>query len=236
MGIFPGIVALIGIGITFRLWSHNVTMRREAFVRQAELPVGLFANVREKYPELSQKDCELVAHGLRQFFLAHLKSGRKFVAMPSQAVDELWHEFILHTKSYELFCKKAFGQFLHHTPAVVLTSDRKKNTGLRRCWWFVCKEENINPNLPTRLPLLFALDAKLNIANGFRYLPDCNGVRRTHTAGDSGASYCGAEFSSHSYDGGTDGFGDGGGSDGSSSDSGGGGGDGCGGGGCGGGD
>jgi hypothetical protein len=233
MDMFTAAAALIAMGIVLKLWSHNRTLRREAFVRQAELPKGLFSKVKDKYPHLSQKDCELVAHGLRQFFLAHLKSGRKFVAMPSQAVDELWHEFILHTRSYELFCKKAFGQFLHHTPAVVLTSNKQKNTGLRRCWWFVCKEENINPKTPARLPLLFALDAKLNIADGFRYLPDCNGVRRDISGGGTGAVYCGAEFSSHAYDGGTDGFADGGGGDAMGSDSGGGG-SGCGGGGCGG--
>jgi hypothetical protein len=227
-------VAAIGTGVAFKLWTRHAAMQREAFIRNAELPKGLFAKVKEKYPHLTQKDCELVAHGLRQFFLAHLKSGRKFVAMPSQAVDELWHEFILHTKSYDLFCKRAFGQFLHHTPAVVLTSNRQKNTGLRRCWWFACKEENINPRSAARLPLLFALDGKLNIANGFRYVPDCKGVRRDSAGGDSGAAYCGAEFSSHSYDGGTDGFADGSGSDGGGSDSGGGS-DGCGGGGCGGG-
>ena len=234
MGLLPLAVAALGTGVAFKLWARHAAAQREAFIRSAELPKGLFVKVREKYPHLSQKDCELVARGLRQFFLAHLKSGRKFVAMPSQAVDELWHEFILHTKSYDRFCRKAFGQFLHHTPAVVLTSNRQKNTGLRRCWWFACKEENINPKSAARLPLLFALDGKLNIADGFRYVPDCKGVRRQDAAGGSSVNaYCGAEFSSTAYDGGTEGFTDGGGGDGGSSASGGG--DGCGGGGCGGG-
>jgi hypothetical protein len=234
MNLFSLAAVAVASGVAFKLWSRHAAMRREAFIRSAELPRGLFAKVKEKYPHLSQKDCELVAHGLRQFFLAHLKSGRKFVAMPSQAVDALWHEFILHTKSYELYCRKAFGRFLHHTPAVVLTSNRQKNTGLRRCWWFACKEENINPKSAARLPLLFALDGKLNIADGFRYVPDCQGVRRQDAAGaSSGAAYCGADFSSPAYDGGTDGFADGGSSEGSSSGSGGN--DGCGGGGCGGG-
>jgi len=39
--------------------------------------------------------------GLRQFFLAHLKSGRRYVSMPSQVADGLWHEFILFTKNYD---------------------------------------------------------------------------------------------------------------------------------------
>ncbi|MBF0256946.1 MAG: hypothetical protein HQL47_10930, partial [Gammaproteobacteria bacterium] len=97
------------------------------------------------------------------------KSGRRFVSMPSQVVDDLWHEFILYTKHYATFCNRGFGRFMHHTPAVALSSSKDVNVGLRRCWWYVCLEENIDPHRPTRLPLLFALDAKLAIANGFHY-------------------------------------------------------------------
>ncbi|MGM9425281.1 glycine-rich domain-containing protein [Hydrogenophaga sp. MI9] len=224
-----------------------VALRREAFIRHAEFPRGLFERLQQRHPGLSTKDCQLVAHGLRQFFLAHLKSGRRFVSMPSQVVDDLWHEFILYTKNYELFCRQAFGRFLHHTPAVVLGRAQQGNAGLRRCWWFACKEENINPRNATRLPLLFALDSKLGIAGGFRYVADCQSVRRTDDPASNSvvfAPYCGGDFSDPSFDGSLDGFGDTGGSahsspDSSSSEASGdssGGSDGCGGGGCGGGD
>lgn len=211
-------------------------LRREAFIRNAELPHGLYEALRKRRPELSLKDCQLVGNGLRQFFLAHLKSGRRYVSMPSQVVDDLWHEFILYTKHYDAFCTKAFGRFLHHTPAAVLSStDRKVNAGLRRCWWYACLEEHLNPRQATRLPLLFALDAKLGIAGGFAYVLDCGGVRRD--GADGGTVYCGAEFGSSSVDGSTDGFGpDGGGADGGADGGGSDGGSGCGGGGCGGGD
>lgn len=90
--------------------------------------------------------------------------------------------------------------------------------------------ENINPRQPTRLPLLFALDTKLNIANGFRYTPNCDALRRDST-GSSGTVHCGGDFSDSSYDGSTDGFGDSPSGDGSSGEDGGGdGGSGCGGG------
>ena len=221
------VFAAAGIALSLVLWQRSTALRREAHIRRAPLPPGLFDKLRARHPQLSQKDCQLVAQGLRQFFLAHLKSGRKFVSMPSQVVDDLWHEFILYTQHYDAYCKSAFGRFLHHSPAVVLGSDRQRNAGLRRCWWFCCREENIDPRAPTRLPLLFALDAKLGIAGGFRYLADCEGVRRDTNAGDGGAAHCGGDFSRGDGNGGTDGFGDG------AAD---GGGDGCGGGGCGGGD
>ena len=113
----------------------------------------------EHHPSLARKDAALVSRGLRQFFIAYLMGGRRFVSMPSCVADDLWHEFILYTRDYQRFCRKALGGFLHHAPAVVLSRDRKSNEGLRRVWWYCCKYENIDARNPTRLPLLFALDA-----------------------------------------------------------------------------
>lgn len=202
--------------------------RRAEFIRHYSFPKGLIDKLQQRRPGISAKDGQLVARALRQFFLAHLASGRQFVSMPSQATDDLWHEFILYTRHYEQFCQRAFGRFMHHTPAVVLGPQRRDNTGLRRTWWHCCKDENINPSRPTRLPLLFAIDTKLGIADGFRYVPDCAALR----AGGDGSVHCGGEFGSSSFDGSTDGFGDGGGSSSAAGDGGGdGGGGGCGGGG-----
>jgi hypothetical protein len=212
--------------LLIELWRRQIRLRREAYIRTSALPQGLFDQLRKRHPDLTLKDCQLVAHGLRQFFLAHLNSGRKYVSMPSQIADDLWHELILYTKNYQAFCQKAFGRFLHHMPAIALGSNRLSNAGLRRCWWYACREENINPRAPTRLPLLFALDAKLNVPGGFRYAPDCDFLRRQAGA-NQGTIYCGGDFSSSSFDGSTDGFGD-------SGSDGGGNGSGCGGGGCGG--
>jgi len=149
-------------------------------------------------------------------------------------VDTAWHEFILHTKAYEQWCQAAFGRMLHHTPAEVLGSDPKRNDGLRRSWFWACKEESINPRKPTRLPLLFALDGKFNIAGGFSYVPDCTAIDQQ----SGSTAHCGSDFSTGSDSGGASGDGDGlGESDASSSSSGSDGGSdgGCGG-GCGGGD
>ena len=55
----------------------------------------------------------------------------------------------------------------------MLLENRTGNAGLLRTWGLTCHEENIDPRRPTRLPLLFALDAKFNIAGGLRYVPDC---------------------------------------------------------------
>lgn len=232
--LFVTVVCLFLAGLCIALWRRQLVLRRESYIRSFVLPTGLFEKLRQHYPQLSAKECQLVSHGLRQFFLAHLKSGRKYVSMPSQAADELWHEFILYTKNYQLFCQKAFGRFLHHTPAVVLSNSQASNAGMRRCWRYACLEENINPVRPTRLPLLFALDGKLNILNGFHYVADCEASRKQRSDGTQGAVvYCGGDFSSAGFDGGTDGLDASGSGDGDGAGAGAG--DGCGGGGCGGG-
>ena len=148
--------------------------KRERYIREFVLPHGLFKKLQEKRPEVDPRHHALVARALRQFFLCHLKSGRKFVSMPSRVVDDLWHEFILYTRNYQQFCNKAFGGYMHHTPAVKLGRGQTDDIGLKRTWRYACLEENINPRASSRLPLLFAIDAKLGIAEGFRYLPDCS--------------------------------------------------------------
>jgi len=128
-----------------------------------------------------REDTALASRGLKQFFMAHLVSGNKFVSMPSQIVDDLWHEFILYTREYQQFCAEAFGRFMHHTPVVAMgpAAARRIADGLRRAWWFACKDENIDPKQATHLALLFALDGELQIPNGFRYDLDCDALRKT---------------------------------------------------------
>jgi len=183
--------------------------RREQYIRSFMFPRGVFDKLMAARPGLAPKDLQLVARGMRQFFLTFLKSGGQRVAMPSQVVDDLWHEFILFTRDYQVFCQAAFGKFLHHTPAVKMGNAKSDNEGLRRVWWFSCLEENINPRRATRLPLLFAIDHKLGIENGFVYDLDC---RRT-PASAAGAvaivatTQCASDFGDRSIDGTLAGFG-----------------------------
>lgn len=174
-------------------------------------PPGLVAKLRRHYPNLSPEQIDRIGLGLKQFFRAYHRGAYRNVAMPSQAVDVLWHEFILYTKAYDDFCRKAFGRFLHHTPAAALRpADKNTNEGLRRVWWQACKEERIDPKAPSALPLLFALDAELEIPNGYRYVPNCGAVRTVSVeVGYGHHTQCGSHFASTSFDGGTDGLGDG---------------------------
>lgn len=193
---------LIAVGcaiFAYRIWRRWQAAARAAFVRRYTLPKGIFDKLRARHPGLTTKDCQLVAHALRQFFLAYIQGGFRPVAMPSQVADDLWHEFILHTRSYEQFCARAFGRFLHHTPAAQLGSVTAQDEGLRRCWRLACQEDGIHPQRPTRVPLLFAIDGKLAIPGGFLYAPDCNRLGRVGK--DGRPVHCGSDLAGGSTDG-----------------------------------
>lgn len=166
-----GIVAVSFVGFAVVKWGFVPyrRLRRAEFIRTYKFPRGLLPKLEEKYPGFTRKESALASRGLRQFFVAYLMSGKEFMAMPSVAADALWHEFILYTREYKDFCRRAFGEFLHHSPAVVLSGTEKMNDGLAQVWWYTCKYENIDPVNPTRLPLLFALDEKLNLPGGSVY-------------------------------------------------------------------
>lgn len=41
---------------------------------------------------------------------------KKDGSSPTELVDEAWHNFILHTKTYQQFCMERYGRFVHHIP------------------------------------------------------------------------------------------------------------------------
>lgn len=171
MYVAGAIILALGMA-TWWFYLEALAARREKAIRAHVFFSAMFDKLREKHPHLTPKDCQLVARALREFFLAHLKSKRGFVGMPSRVVDDLWHEFILHTREYQRFCDSAFGKYFHHVPAGAMGKNKYSDEALRLTWRYACREENINPRKPTRLPLLFAIDEKLKITGGFTYTLD----------------------------------------------------------------
>jgi hypothetical protein len=166
-------VLLVGVGFMHAFGTRQGGSKAAIdAVANLPFPAFLAGKLRERHPHLDDAQLRLVERGLRQFFMAHLHAGGDYVAMPSKAVDALWHEFILDTRAYEAFCRQAFGKVLHHTPAEVPPPGEQRSTGLRLAWYWSCKEEGIDPGKPDRLPLLFAIDAMLGIPGGERYVLD----------------------------------------------------------------
>ena len=224
---WPSVVISAVLILVLAVYHRRARTNALALVRDYAFPAFLKQKLLRAHPQLSDSAAREVERGLRQFFDASARAQGRFVAMPSRVVDTLWHEFILHTRGYEAFCRQAFGRMLHHTPAEALpaasnTRATTQREGLRRAWYWACRSEGIDPRKPSRLPLLFSLDATLGIAGGYVYALDCGllGPDRgtTHCAGDlssgcggsSGDSGCAGDAGSGGSSSG-DGGGDGGG-------------------------
>jgi len=205
------------------LWRRWGRQRQAAYIERYPYQRFLDKRLAARRPELSPEQRTEVLAGLHDYFQLCRRARRRMVAMPSQAVDDAWHEFILFTRQYDKFCRHAFGRFLHHTPAEAMSSPTQASDGIRRAWRLACAQEKIDPKKPERLPRLFALDASLGIAGGFIYQLDCMAARN----GATGDAYCASHIGCSSGCSGDSGSGDSGSSDGD-------GGSGCGG-GCGGG-
>ena len=170
--------------VLWLIWRQWAGRRRAAFIDGYRFGETLDQRLAARRPELTREQRNEVFAGLRDYFHLCRSAGRLMVAMPSQAVDDAWHEFILFTRHYDRFCRSAFGRFLHHTPAEAMPSPTAASEGIKRAWRLACARERIDPKKPERLPRLFALDAALLIAGCFVYQLDCL------AAGGAGSGYC----------------------------------------------
>ncbi|HRD93505.1 hypothetical protein [Accumulibacter sp.] len=217
-------LALLGLAVATLAWWRSLRGRqRQQFIDTYPYGRLLDQRLAARRPELSAAQRALVFDGLREYFQLCREAKKRLVAMPSQVVDDAWHEFILFTRQYQQFCARGLGRFVHHTPAEAMRQPTDAQDGIKRAWRLSCKRQAIDPQAPSALPLLFALDATLAIGGGFIYQLDCL------AAGQSAGStpFCAGHIGCGGGCSGGTGSGDGGDSGDSS---------GCGGGGCGGGD
>ncbi len=202
--------ATVGILLYSFIRYRGEADKRSNFIQTYQFPSKVFSAVGEQYPHLSDDQINQVIQGLRDYFHICQAAGKEFVSMPSEAVDTAWHQFILFTRDYEDFCQNAFGRFLHHTPAEGMGSAKQAREGIKAAWRLSCNREKIKPASPGVMPLLFALDASLNIENGHAYVLDCeatpviNGQAThcvTHLKSSTSGASCGASGSQTSVDG-----------------------------------
>lgn len=194
-------IVCLALYAAYRYYRKLVIAKREQLINSYVFPGSIVEKLMDKYPHLDKQQANKVIRGLREYFHISNMAGKKMVAMPSQVVDDAWHEFILFTKKYDHFCKKALGRFLHHTPAEAMKSQFSAEEGIKRAWKLSCGRENLKPRAADKLPLLFAMDTDLNIPKGFKYTLDCSGRGDRYCAshiGCSSAIGCGSRCSGSS--------------------------------------
>jgi hypothetical protein len=185
-------VVLFGVAPAALALRAYLRHAREKYIDHFDYTRLLDARLAMKRSGLDARQRQIVFNALAEYFQICRMAGKHMVSMPSQVVDDAWHEFILFTRNYETFCNKALGRFLHHIPAESMSTPTQAQDGIKRAWRLACKREGIDPRNPGRLPLLFSIDRDFGIENGFHYVPDCKrGISRNDS---TGTVYCGSHI------------------------------------------
>lgn len=166
-------IIIVIITFIYLIFQKSRRTHQLAFIKSYPFHKSIRDKISKTYPHLTDEQTHLVFRALRDYFWMCNMGKKQMVAMPSQVVDDAWHEFILFTRSYKSFCQKALGRFLHHTPTEAMSTPTLAQEGIKRAWRIACAKENINPATPLKLPLIFSIDSMLDIPNGFKYSLNC---------------------------------------------------------------
>src|SRR3954469_14237132 len=88
----------------------------ENFILRYPFPSGLRKKLAVRLDLKNRHSIECLLTGLREYFVLCLDGRDMVLGMPSKGVDAAWHEFILYTRDYTYFCRRAYGDYLHHIP------------------------------------------------------------------------------------------------------------------------
>jgi len=180
------IVILIFAVFVFIYLKKRRTKEQAKFIDNYRFSKFLIERIKKEHSYLSDADLVQMQIAFKDYFYICREAKGNMVAMPSRAVDIFWHEFILYTHEYQVFCQEALGRFLHHTPTEGMQDKTKASESLKRVWRLSCLHEGITPEYPTSLPLLFGIDMLLDIPNGSKYHLQSDEVKGDYNVNDIG--------------------------------------------------
>ena len=143
--VFSAILLAVSVFMMQHVWRRHALQSRLDAIRAYPFPQSVRMKFRDARPDLDSAQEHRVYEGLRDYFILCAQARGRFVSMPSQVADDAWHALILHTRYYQDFCDKAFGRFLHHTPAEAMSTQTLATEGIQRAWRLACALERINP-------------------------------------------------------------------------------------------
>jgi hypothetical protein len=142
--------------------------RRQAYIEGYKFGPEFRELVRRQYENgLTDTELSVILEGLRSWFVACLHAEGAILGLPSRAVDDAWHEFILSTRTYHTFCDRAFGYYLHHTPELEMRADLW-STALTLD---ILETLSGSPRGDDEVPPLFLVDGELDLEDGVFWTP-----------------------------------------------------------------
>jgi hypothetical protein len=172
--------------------------RRDKLERIEQLKIDpMFWNkLKQQYPELSLKQCRLIELGFKDYLALHVMQKQAY-AMPSHAVDALWHVMLQYPIQYQQLCEQTIGRTLNHSPYDGTTRPEEQAKQLFEAWKYSCMLHGYNPRNTMQLPRLFVVDQVLGWEHGQSFeLAQMTKDFAKYMQSQSSSSSCGSSCSS----------------------------------------
>ena len=134
-------------------------------IEQLNIDPIFWNKLKQQYPELSLKQRRLIELGFKDYLALHVMQKQAY-AMPSHAVDALWHVMLQYPIQYQQLCEQTIGRMLNHSPYDGTTRPEEQAKQLFEAWKYSCLLHGYNPRNTMQLPRLFAVDQVLGWENG----------------------------------------------------------------------
>lgn len=199
---------ILSIAVTSNYMVAQQRAKRLQKINDLRIDAIFWQPLQQQYPQLSLKQRRLIEQGFKDYLALHAMQNRAF-AMPSHAVDALWHAMLTFPDRYDKLCKDTIGKPLIHRPYVpnASTADAaEQEKQLLEAWRYSCMLHGFDPRNASSLPRLFAIDAALAWSGGQIF--DLQQLRTQYAEylrdQSSSSSSCGSNSSCSSCGGGGD--------------------------------
>lgn len=141
--------------------------RRDKLEKIEQLKINpIFWNeLQQKYSVLDLKQRQLIEQGFKDYLALQVLQKQAY-AMPSHAVDELWHMMLKYPIQYQQLCQQTIGRVLIHNPYDTTTKPEAQAAQLFESWKYSCMLHEFNPRNTSQLSRLFAVDQVLGWESG----------------------------------------------------------------------
>lgn len=163
--LIPAMFGFAAINIYLMARTQNKKIQR---INELRFNPIFWQRFQQLYPQVSIRERRLIEQGFKDYLALHVMHRYAF-AMPSHAVDALWHVMLEFPAEYEKLCQQAIGRPLTHKPYTVdenphiqALNQQQQQRQLFNTWNVGCKLGGFNPRNSPTLPRLFAIDNALN--------------------------------------------------------------------------
>ena len=197
-------VVVVTVVVFYGDWADRKRNQQLQQLNELKIDRVVWQQFEQCYPQVSFKHRRLIEQGFKDYWALHILRKQAY-AMPSHAVDALWHIFLEYPELYRQFCLQSLGRVVQHQPYTAHSSPQEQQQQLYAAWQYSCRLHGLNPQHATHLPRLFAIDQLLQWPQGqtfvleqiqqdyVQYLKSQSSSSSSSSSCSSGCSSCGGD-------------------------------------------